>query len=67
MSNGCELITLVGEIDMARSEELDSVLATFRESRSVHAIVDMTEVGFCGSEGVHLLTGWLARDCRMTH
>jgi anti-sigma B factor antagonist len=56
MTNGSMLITLVGEIDMSRSPELHSASDAFRESRSAHAVVDMSGVSFCGSEGVHLLT-----------
>jgi anti-sigma B factor antagonist len=56
MTNGCVSITLVGEIDMSRSSEMVSAVDAYRESRSAHVVVDMSDVSFCGSEGVHLLT-----------
>ena len=39
MADDCELITLVGEIDMTRTVELRNVMVAFRESASVHALV----------------------------
>ncbi len=44
MAHDGEMITLVGEIDMARS---------------VDAVVDMSAVSFCGSEGIEFLDGLL--------
>jgi anti-sigma B factor antagonist len=57
MAENCELITLVGEIDMTRSEELSGAFASFCASPSAHALVDLSDVSFFGSEGV----GFLAR------
>jgi anti-anti-sigma factor len=54
-----KLITLVGEIDMARSAELRTVLRAYAESRSVDAVVDMSDVRFCGSEVIEFLAGML--------
>ncbi len=59
MAHDCELVTLVGEIDLTRSAELSSVVQAYVESRSVDAVVDMSEVSFCGSEGIELLGGLL--------
>jgi anti-sigma B factor antagonist len=53
--HGFELITLVGEIDMTRAAELRSAVEAFRESPSDSARVDMSEVSFCGGEGVEFL------------
>jgi anti-anti-sigma factor len=55
MVHDCELITLVGEIDMARSAELRTAVQAYAASRSVHAVVDMSLVCFCGSEGIEFL------------
>ena len=57
MAHDCELVTLVGEIDLTRSAELRSVVQAYVESRSVDAVVDMSEVSFCGSEGIEFLGG----------
>jgi anti-anti-sigma factor len=55
----CELIALVGEIDMTRAAELRASVEAYRESPSDHARVDMSEVSFCGSEGDEFLVGLL--------
>jgi anti-sigma B factor antagonist len=54
-----ELITLVGEIDMARAAEQRTAVEAYRESHLDNALVDMSEVSFCGSEGVEFLVGLL--------
>jgi anti-sigma B factor antagonist len=51
----CELIALVGEIDMTRAAELRAAVEAYRRSQSGDARVDMSEVSFCGSEGVEFL------------
>jgi anti-sigma B factor antagonist len=55
----CELIALVGEIDMTRAAELRAAVEAYRRSQSDNARVDMSEVTFCGSEGVEFLVGLL--------
>jgi anti-sigma B factor antagonist len=57
MAVDCELITLVGEIDMVRTEELRTAVEAFRVSPAPNVEVDVSGVTFCGSEGV----GFLAR------
>jgi anti-anti-sigma factor len=59
VARDCELVKLVGEIDLTRSAELRSVVQAYVESRSVDAVVDMSEVSFCGSEGIEFLGGLL--------
>jgi anti-sigma B factor antagonist len=59
MARNCELITLVGEIDMTRAAELRAAVATYQESPSDDAQVDMSRVSFCGSEGVEFLAALL--------
>ncbi len=55
MAHDGEMITLVGDIDMARSVELRRLVQAYVESRSVDAVVDMSAVSFCGSEGIEFL------------
>jgi anti-sigma B factor antagonist len=55
MMDDCELITLVGEIDMVRSAELREAAETFRLSSSANVVVDVSEVSFFGSEGIGFL------------
>jgi anti-anti-sigma factor len=59
MPEDYELITLVGEIDLARSDELRRAVEAYQQSRSTHAVVDMSTVTFCGIEGTHFLAGLL--------
>ena len=59
MAQDGELITLVGEIDMARTAELRALVQAHAESRSIDAVVDMSEVSFCGTEGIEFLLGLL--------
>jgi anti-sigma B factor antagonist len=61
MAKDGDLITLAGEIDMARSGELRSLVQAYAESPSVNAVVDMAAVDFCGSEGIDFLAGLV--DC----
>jgi anti-anti-sigma regulatory factor len=55
----CELIALVGEIDMTRAAELRAAVEAYRRSQSGDARVDMSEVSFCGSEDVEFLVSCL--------
>jgi anti-sigma B factor antagonist len=59
MSEDYALITLVGEIDLTRCTELRRAVEAYRQSRSTHAVVDMSAVSFCGSEGAHFLASLL--------
>jgi anti-anti-sigma factor len=63
MGNDCDLITLVGDIDMTRVEDLRSAAEAFRDSTAVHAVVDLSDVTFFGSEAVGFVArlGLLAR------
>lgn len=63
MSNDCELISFAGDLDITRVEELRSAVDAFRDSPALHAVVDLSDVSFFGSEGVGLIArlGHLAR------
>jgi anti-anti-sigma factor len=54
-----ELITLAGEIDLTRCDELRDAVEAYRQSPAAHAVVDMSAVSFCGSEGAHFLASLL--------
>jgi anti-anti-sigma factor len=55
MADQCELITLVGEIDMTRTAELRTAIEAFRDSSASDAVVDVAGVSFFGSDGVGFL------------
>ena len=55
MAGDCELIILSGEIDMARQDELDAVVETYRRSPSPNVVLDVGGVTFFGSDGIRVL------------
>jgi len=55
LSDDCELISFTGDLDMTRVDELRSAVDAFRDSTAVHAVVDLSDVSFFGSEGVGLI------------
>lgn len=53
--NGSFLLQLHGEIDLARSSELATLLDDFAGTDARKAVIDLSEVTFCDSQGVSFL------------
>jgi anti-anti-sigma factor len=56
-----ELITLTGDIDLTRLDDLAGAVDQFHHSAAKHAVVDLSGVTFFGSEAA----GLVARLCRL--
>jgi len=50
--NGSFLLQLHGEIDLARSAELAALVHDFAGTDARRAVIDLSEVTFCDSQGV---------------
>jgi anti-sigma B factor antagonist len=55
------VVVPVGELDLATTAELDRQVAELLESGFRHVVVDLAELSFLDSTGVHLLIRWSRR------
>ena len=51
-SNRSFLLQLHGEIDLARADELAALVGDFTTADAQHAVVELTHVTFCDSQGL---------------
>ncbi|MEU4426687.1 STAS domain-containing protein [Actinoplanes sp. NPDC024001] len=55
-TNGSTTLTLTGDLDMATADLLDQhVTSTLTEARPAGLVIDVTNLHFCDSTGVHAL------------
>ncbi len=65
MSREVQLITLVGEIDLASRGELDEAVDAFLGSSAAHVELDLRDVTFFGSDGLHFIERLLSEARRV--
>ncbi|MEY2449499.1 MAG: hypothetical protein QOH79_2975 [Acidimicrobiaceae bacterium] len=54
---GAVLIAVAGEIDLSNSEHVEQQIASFISNRTMHAVVDLTQVTYIDSIGMRVLFG----------